>query len=58
MDIIKKIKKWVKEEWGAPKDPICWVNAAAGLGKSAIVRTLAKWCAEKGILGLSYFFLR
>ena len=58
VDVIERIKKWAKGERGTPKDPICWVNAAAGLGKSAIARTLAEWCAEKGILGSSYFFLR
>ena len=58
VDVIERIKKWAKGERGARKDPICWVNAAAGLGKSAIARTLAEWCAEKGILGSSYFFLR
>ena len=58
VDVIKKIKKWAKEERGAPKEPICWDNAAAGFGKSAIARTIAEWCAEQGILGSSYFFLR
>ena len=58
MDVIEKIKKWAKEETGAPDVPICWVNAAAGFGKSAIARTIAEWCAEQGILGSSYFFLR
>ena len=53
--VIAKIKKWAN---GAPKDHICWVNAAAGFGKSAIARTIAEWCAEQGILGSSYFFLR
>ena len=55
VDVTKNIKKWTK---GDPKDPICWVNAAAGFGKSAIARTIAEWCAEQGILGSSYFFLR
>ena len=58
VDVIKKIKKWAKEERGAPKEPICWDNAAAGFGKSAIARTIAEWCAEQGILGSIYFFLR
>ena len=58
VDVIEKIKKWAKGETGAPKEPICWVNAAAGFGKSAIARTIAEWCAEQGILGSSYFFLR
>ena len=43
---------------GAPTEPICWVNAAAGFGKTAIARTITEWCAEQGILGSSYFFLR
>ena len=58
VNVIEKIKKWAKEEMGAPAEPICWVNAAAGFGKSAIARTIAEWCAEQGILGSSYFFLR
>ena len=58
VDVIEIIKKWAKEEMGAPKKPICWVNAAAGFGKSAIARTIAEWCAKEGILGSSYFFLR
>ena len=41
----------------APKEPICWVNAAAGFGKTAIAWTIAEWCAEQGLLGLSSFFL-
>ena len=57
-DIIKRIKKWAKKERRAPKDHICWINAAAGFGKSAIARTIAEWCAEQEILGSSYFFLR
>ena len=43
---------------GAPTKPICWVNAAAGFGKSAIAWTIAEWCAKEGILGSSYFFIR
>ena len=58
VDVIEIIKKWEKEERGALKKPICWVNAAAGFGKSAIARTIAEWCAKEGILGSSYFFLR
>ena len=58
VDVIEIIKKWAKEERGAPKKPICWVNAAAGFGKSAIAQTIAEWCAKEGILGSSYFFLR
>ena len=58
VSVLEKIKKWAKEEMGAPKEPICWVNAAAGFGKSAVARTIAEWCAEEGILGSSYFFLR
>ena len=58
MDVIEKIKKWAKGETGALDEPICWVNAAAGFGKSAIARTIAEWCEEQGILGSSYFFLR
>ena len=58
VDIIEIIKKWVKEEMGAQKKPICWVNATAGFGKSAITLTIAQWCAKEGILGSSYFFLR
>ena len=49
---------WAKGETWALDEPICWVNAAAGFGKSAIARTIAEWCAEQGILGSSYFFLR
>ena len=55
VDIIAKIKAWA---YGTPRGSICWVNAAAGFGKSAIARTIAEWCAEQGILGSSYFFLR
>ena len=58
VDVIEKIKMWAKGEMWALDEPICWVNAAAGFGKSAIARTIAEWCAEQGILGSSYFFLR
>ena len=27
VNVIEKIKKWAKEETGAPAEPICWVNA-------------------------------
>ena len=33
VDVIEKISKWAKEETGAPAEPICWVNAAAGFVK-------------------------
>ncbi|KAK1231101.1 hypothetical protein PQX77_005790 [Marasmius sp. AFHP31] len=38
--------------------PICWLSGPAGVGKSSIAMTVAKWCAEAGCLVSSFFFFR
>ncbi|KAK1226723.1 hypothetical protein PQX77_010266 [Marasmius sp. AFHP31] len=47
-------------DWLASKDsssPICWLSGAAGVGKSSIAMTVAKFCEGKQ-LASSFFFFR
>ena len=37
---------------------VMWLYGAAGGGKTAIGRTIAKWCEEEGILVGEFFFSR
>src|ERR1700691_5654953 len=54
-EIIGKIVEWID---GSSNQPMCWLNGAAGSGKSAISRTIAKLCEESNRLGASFFFFR
>src|SRR6202046_2928972 len=54
-EIIGKIVEWID---GSSNQPMCWLNGAAGSGKSAISRTIAKLCEGSNRLGASFFFLR
>ncbi|KAL0062729.1 hypothetical protein AAF712_010424 [Marasmius tenuissimus] len=48
-------------EWGLTEDqllPICWLSGAAGVGKSSIALTIAKFYEDKGVLVSSFFFFR
>ncbi|KAK1234072.1 hypothetical protein PQX77_002731, partial [Marasmius sp. AFHP31] len=47
--------------WGLAEEqllPICWLSGAAGVGKSSIALTIAKYCEDKGVLVSSFFFFR
>ena len=52
-EIIGRIVQWIEGN-----KPICWLNGAAGAGKSTISRTVANICEQSNRLGASFFFLR
>ena len=52
-EIIGKILEWTD---GNNNQPVCWLNGAAGAGKSAISRTVARLCEESGRLCTGFFF--
>src|SRR6202167_5474974 len=54
-EVIGKIVRRIN---GSSDRPMCWLNGAAGSGKSAISRTVAGLCAANNRLGASFFFLR
>ena len=54
-EVIGKIIGWID---GHNDQPICWLNGAAGFGKSAISRTIAGICEGSGRLGGCFFFWR
>src|SRR6202167_3545016 len=54
-EVIRKIVGWID---GHSDQPVCWLNGAAGSGKSAISRTIANLCEGSNRLGASFFFLR
>jgi hypothetical protein len=54
-EIISKVVRWID---GDSDQPVCWLNGAAGAGKSAISRTVARLCEESNRLCASFFFFR
>ncbi|KAK1225239.1 hypothetical protein PQX77_011840 [Marasmius sp. AFHP31] len=53
---LDEIRTWAA---AAEQDrPIYWLSGPAGVGKSAIAMTIAKWCAEQERLVSSFFFFR
>jgi hypothetical protein len=54
-EIIGEILEWID---GGGDQSICWLNGAAGSGKSAISRTVAQRCEGSGRLCASFFFFR
>lgn len=54
-EIIGKIVEWID---GSNDKRICWIQGAAGSGKSAISKVIAETYAAKNRLGGSFFFLR
>ncbi|KAK1219924.1 hypothetical protein PQX77_017318 [Marasmius sp. AFHP31] len=51
----------ILREWGLTEEqllPICWLSGAAGVGKSSIALTIAKYYEDKGVLVSSFFFFR
>jgi hypothetical protein len=49
------------EEWAktlSPEEGIYWISGLAGIGKSALMRSLCDRLAELGILGASFFISR
>ncbi|KAK1219925.1 hypothetical protein PQX77_017319 [Marasmius sp. AFHP31] len=48
-------------KWGLAEEqllPICWLSGAAGVGKSSIALTIAKYYEDKNVLVSSFFFFR
>ena len=54
-EVIGKIIRWID---GNSDQPVCWLNGAAGAGKSAISRTVARLCEGSNRLCASFFFFR
>ncbi|KAF8800859.1 hypothetical protein BYT27DRAFT_6821236 [Phlegmacium glaucopus] len=55
--ILERIKGWAL--YNSEKDKfVMWLHGPAGGGKTAIGRTIAKWCQEEGILLGEFFFSR
>ncbi|KAJ8076268.1 hypothetical protein PM082_000687 [Marasmius tenuissimus] len=51
----------ILRKWGLTEDqllPICWLSGAAGVGKSSIALSIAKFYEERGALVSSFFFFR
>ncbi|KLO15722.1 hypothetical protein SCHPADRAFT_246730 [Schizopora paradoxa] len=53
--VLEKIKNWMTDR---EQPNIFWLQGLAGIGKTTIARTVAKWADDNGILGASYFFAR
>ncbi|KAF8800867.1 hypothetical protein BYT27DRAFT_7312605 [Phlegmacium glaucopus] len=55
--ILERMKSWAL--YNSEKDKfVMWLHGSAGGGKTAIGRTMAKWCEEEGILLGEFFFSR
>jgi NACHT domain len=54
-EVVGKLMLWID---GDSDQPVCWLNGAAGAGKSAISRTVARLCEESNRLCASFFFFR
>ncbi|KIM82206.1 hypothetical protein PILCRDRAFT_820586, partial [Piloderma croceum F 1598] len=54
-EVIGKVIQWID---GDSDQPVCWLNGAAGAGKSAISRTVARLCEGSNRLCASFFFFR
>jgi NACHT domain len=55
VEIIGEIVEWID---GSSDQPVCWLNGAAGGGKSAIARTVAHLCERSNRLCASFFFFK
>ncbi len=55
--VLGEIKDWV-ERTDRNHARIFWLSGMAGLGKSAISRSIAEWAKGKNILGATFFFSR
>lgn len=56
VSIIQRAKHWIRNPGREKK--LLWVRGPAGVGKSAIIQTLAEALAKEGCLGASVFFSR
>ncbi|KAK1225948.1 hypothetical protein PQX77_011080 [Marasmius sp. AFHP31] len=51
----------ILRKWGLTEEqllPICWLSGAAGVGKSSIALSIAKFYEDKDVLVSSFFFFR
>jgi NACHT domain len=55
-EVVGKLMLWIDGD--TSDQPLCWLNGAAGAGKSAISRTVARLCEESNRLCASFFFFR
>ncbi|KAJ7588435.1 hypothetical protein C8J56DRAFT_68868 [Mycena floridula] len=53
-EVLAELDKWAQGHG----DPVCWLYAPAGAGKSTIAHTVALDCDKMKCLGFSYFFSR
>jgi hypothetical protein len=56
VNIIARIESWLDGQ--GPEELLLWITGPAGVGKSAIVQTLAEHLARINLLGASLFFSR
>ncbi|KAK1226081.1 hypothetical protein PQX77_010948 [Marasmius sp. AFHP31] len=54
-EVLRVIREWILSK--DPSFPICWLSGTAGVGKSSIAMTVAKYC-EKDELVASFFFFK
>ncbi|KLO12413.1 hypothetical protein SCHPADRAFT_853922, partial [Schizopora paradoxa] len=55
--VLHPIRSWAISD-DQSQERIFWIDGLAGIGKSTIAMTIAKWANENGILGGSFFFVR
>jgi WD40 repeat protein len=55
VELLDKIQAWGDKSLGPG---LFWLSGAAGSGKSTIARTVARYFADRGRLGASFFFSR
>jgi WD40 repeat protein len=53
--ILKTITDWLEDE---AQPTLFWLNGLAGIGKSTIAKTIAKYANDHEVLGGSFFFSR
>jgi ABC-type branched-subunit amino acid transport system ATPase component len=51
--VIEEIMQWIQH---IVESDVLWLYGSAGVGKSAIARTIAGMCAKLGLLVASFFF--
>src|ERR1700760_182617 len=56
VQLLEKIKTWFYNRMG--EKALLWLSGPAGVGKSAIIQTLAEALAESKSLGATLFFSR
>ncbi|KLO06766.1 hypothetical protein SCHPADRAFT_860990, partial [Schizopora paradoxa] len=57
MEVLQKIQEWASRD-DESGEQIFWLSGLAGIGKSTIAMSVAKWASSNNILGASFFFAR